>query len=249
MKLDFIARTELQKAAFENGFRVERPGQDFWLCFASATAPGEVWLSADSSNGPWHLAVTHVGVSLELAWPRTSSGPGEAAMQFASLTELYGGLERVYRLSISLPDMPLVEFNKKTSSLPRSTEIERLVVQRIGQDVFRAALLDYWGGHCPLTGISDRALLRASHIVGWAHCDDDAHRLDVHNGLLLSALWDAAFDAGKVSFSDAGGILVHPTLSLPDSEHLLRSGRPLLSGLKPQHLLNLARHRQRYGFN
>jgi hypothetical protein len=29
-------------------------------------------------------------------------------------------------------------------------------------------------------------------------------RLDVHNGLLLSALWDAAFDQGLVSF-DADG--------------------------------------------
>ena len=41
---------------------------------------------------------------------------------------------------------------------------------------------DYWGGRCPLTGITDVALLRASHIVAWAECDD-AHRLDVHNGL------------------------------------------------------------------
>ena len=29
-------------------------------------------------------------------------------------------------------------------------------------------------------------------------------RLDVHNGVLLSALWDAAFDKGLVSF-DGGG--------------------------------------------
>jgi hypothetical protein len=32
-----------------------------------------------------------------------------------------------------------------------------------------------------------------SHIVPWAECDD-ARRLDVDNGLPLSALWDAAFD-------------------------------------------------------
>ena len=28
----------------------------------------------------------------------------------------------------------------------------------------------------------------------WSECSDE-QRLDVHNGLLLSALWDAAFDA------------------------------------------------------
>ena len=53
--------------------------------------------------------------------------------------------------------------------------------------------MDYSGGRCPITGIADTALLlRASHIVPWAECDD-AQRLDIRNGLLLSALWDAAF--------------------------------------------------------
>ena len=63
-----------------------------------------------------------------------------------------------------------------------------------------------------MTGVADPALLRASHIVPWAECDDDAQRLDVYNGLLLSALWDAAFDAGKVSFSDEGEPLFHAEL-------------------------------------
>jgi hypothetical protein len=30
----------------------------------------------------------------------------------------------------------------------------------------------------------------------WPRCNDE-QRLDVHNGLLLSALWDAAFDSGS----------------------------------------------------
>jgi HNH endonuclease len=37
--------------------------------------------------------------------------------------------------------------------------------------------------------------------------------LDVHNGLLLSALWDAAFDKGLVSFADDGTALASQTLS------------------------------------
>jgi len=97
---------------------------------------------------------------------------------------------------------------------PQSEEwlAERLVIQRIGQNVFRDALMDYWGGRCPLTGITEPALLRASHIIPWSDCDD-AQRLDVHNGLLLSALWDAAFDQGLVSFADDGSPLVGPQLS------------------------------------
>jgi predicted restriction endonuclease len=69
--------------------------------------------------------------------------------------------------------------------------------------------MDYWEGRCPITGITDPALLRASHIVAWAECDD-AQRLDVHNGLLLSALWDAAFDTGLVSFADDGTVRASP---------------------------------------
>lgn len=47
-------------------------------------------------------------------------------------------------------------------------------------------------------------MLRASHIVPWKSCKDDAHRLDVHNGVLLSALWDAAFDRVMVTFGEGG---------------------------------------------
>src|SRR5262245_59323806 len=87
-----------------------------------------------------------------------------------------------------------------------------LVIQRIGQDVFRDALMHYWGGRCPLAGITDPALSRASHIVPWADCTDE-QRLDVYNGLLLSAVWDAAFDQGFVSFADDGAVLASPRLS------------------------------------
>jgi predicted restriction endonuclease len=84
------------------------------------------------------------------------------------------------------------------------------VVQRVGQDVFRKALMDYGDGRCAVTGLSDPALLRASHIVRWADCASDAERLDVHNGLLLSALWDAAFDAHLVTFDDDGRAVFGP---------------------------------------
>lgn len=93
-------------------------------------------------------------------------------------------------------------------------EAERLVMQRIDQDIFRARLMDYWQGRCPLTGISDSALLRASHIVPWAECESDAERLDIHNGLLLSALWDAAFDRALVTFDEQG----RPEFSISLSE-------------------------------
>jgi hypothetical protein len=129
-----------------------------------------------------------------------SGAPGGTTFSLVTLEELHHALDRTYRLSVSLPDAPLQKFLSETSGAPRSTEAERFVIQRVGQDVFRQALMKYWNGCCPLTGITDPALLRASHIVPWSECETDAQRLDVHNGLLLSALWDAAFDSGLVSF-------------------------------------------------
>jgi hypothetical protein len=243
----FIIRTEAQKAAWDNGYHLERGAEEAWLRYASTTARGDIWLAAASHAGPWFLAVDHPGVAMELAASTADIvGPGVARFVYASLSELYTALERLYRLGVSLPDNPLVEFRKRTADLPRSTEVERLVVQRVGQNLFREALLEYWNHRCPLTEISEPALLRASHIVPWAECDDDAHRLDVHNGLLLSALWDAAFDAGLVSFSDEGRVLIHPRLKEIDRAKLLCGTAPRLTGLTHGHFANLARHRTRF---
>jgi len=120
-----------------------------------------------SPRGPWLISIDHPGVAAELATlpPSRLTGPGRATYEFATLTALHAALNRVYKLGVSLPDAPLLRFRAQTARLPQTTEAERLVVQRIGQDIFRAALMDYWGGRCPITGIIDPALLRALHIV------------------------------------------------------------------------------------
>jgi hypothetical protein len=152
------------------------------------------------------------------------------------------------QLSTSLSVPLLEEFDQQTKNLPRSTEAERFYIQRVGQQIFRTELLAHWERRCPLTGISNKKMLRASHIVPWAKCDDDAHRLDVNNGLLLSSLWDSAFDAGLVSFDDAGKVLLSPTLSAHDRDQLLKGTTGRIKDLKPQHLANLARHRRMHKF-
>jgi hypothetical protein len=247
----FVVRTEAQKAAWDNGFRLERgvePGG--WLRYASTTAHGEIWIAGVPPRGPWLLSIDHPGVASELAMLPASpvSGPGLATFSFDTLTAVHAALDRVYKLGVSLPDAPLDRFRAQTANLPQTTEIERLVVQRIGQDIFRAALMDYWGGRCPITGITDPALLRASHIVPWAKCDD-VQRLDVHNGLLLSALWDAAFDAGLVGFANDGTVLASPELSAAARTALGIEKAPRLPNLRAAHHANLASHRARHGFS
>jgi hypothetical protein len=210
----FVVRTEAQKAAWDNGYRLERGVESGWLHYASTTAPGSVWIAGASNHRHWLLSLDHSGVAAEIGTLPASpvTGPGHATFMLPSLTELHLVLDRVYKLAMSLPAAPLDRFKAKTAGLPRTTEAERMVIQRIGQDVFRDALMDYWGSRCPLTGIQEPALLRASHIVPWADCNDEK-RLDVHNGLLLSALWDAAFDKGLISFADDGKVLTSAHLS------------------------------------
>ena len=244
----FIVRTEAQKAAFDNGFRIERGTENGWMQFASATARGDIWIAGGSQVGPWLLSVSHPGVAAELAAVGEAvAGPGVATFVCSSLPALYAAAERSYQLGVSLPDAPLDQFRRCVADLPRTTEAERLVVQRVGQSIFRDALLEYWNGRCPMTGITDPALLRASHIVPWAECDNDAQRLDVYNGLLLSALWDAAFDAGRVSFANTGELLLHAGLGVLERNVLTERAAPRLKGMTSNHFLNLARHRARFG--
>jgi HNH endonuclease len=239
----FIVREECEKAASQNGFRRVLGETAGWAAFGSTTAQGIIHLAAIEAQGPWFLALDHRGIIAELGLPPADvPGPGCVRHVLDNLGALYLALHRVYELAISLPDAPLREFEARVSGLPRTTEVERLVIQRIGQDIFRARLIDYWQGRCPLTGISDAALLRASHIIPWAECESDAERLDVHNGLLLSALWDAAFDRALVTFDDEGTPEISPSLS-GQARAELRWSSPI--SLTDEHRRRLARHRER----
>jgi hypothetical protein len=236
----FVTRQECDKLAFQNGFRRTHGEDAGWRRYGSTTAQGAIWLSRGDEG--WLLALDHAGViaEIELA-PTEVPGPGLARYAFADLGALYAVMPRLYQLAASLPDAPLEVFREKVKTLPQTTEAERLVVQRVGQDIFRASLMDYWQGRCSLTGIADAPLLRASHIIPWKLCDSDAERLNVHNGLLLSALWDAAFDKGLVSFDDEGRPMFSPGLS-EGAREALRWQAPIPLG--SEHRKRLTWHRE-----
>jgi HNH endonuclease len=243
MPPNFTTRVEATKAAADNGYRLIRESPGAWLRFASTTAPDDIFI-AHSLSGPWLLSIQHEGVAREFGLSH-HQGPAVCTLAFPSLRDLHHAINRTYRLSVSLPQLPLKSFEEQTSALPRETEAERTVIARVGQDIFRHALMEYWDGTCPLTGITDPALLRASHIVPWAECEDDSLRLNVYNGLLLSSLWDAAFDSGLINFNPEGVPMVSPRLSDKAAAALRLDAAPILHGLTPQHELLLKRHRQR----
>ena len=80
------------------------------------------------------------------------------------------------------------------------TETTASVKQRRGQDYFRNAVLNNYGGRCGVTGLAMRELLIASHILPWG--THAAERLNVRNGICLSRLHDAAFDRYLIGFDD-----------------------------------------------
>ena len=87
------------------------------------------------------------------------------------------------------------------------TERDVLARARVGQGKFRDDLLKRWNNRCAVSGLDRTELLRASHIKPWSGSDNH-ERLDPCNGLLLSSVYDAAFDAKLISFSDSGEMIV-----------------------------------------
>jgi hypothetical protein len=238
-----IVRNEITQAAYQNGWRIDDGVEDGWFLRRSASAPGRVAIAGAGPQGPWFLAVDHPGIALELKASAVDlAGPGIARFMISDTKELHAVLGRTWDLAVSLPDHPLRRFETETAGLSRNTEAERLVVQRRGQDVFRDSLLRYWGGCCPLTGITDTQLLRASHMKPWADCETDAERLDPYNGVLLSALWDSAFDAGLISFDEQGELLLSSYLTAAARE-ALGVAKPI--DLRPEHQCYLRWHRER----
>lgn len=245
--------SRLAKAAVDNGFDQELPytpsdGND-WLAFASTQCPLRIWL------GTFGKAVYLAGFSQlnvarslgEYGTPLTSPLP-QGALGGRSVTDipsLHRLLRRAFQLSKTLPHELLHTFEKQTATLPRATEAERLVIQRVGQDLFRKGLLEYWEGRCALTGLAVPELLRGSHIKPWAHCETDAERLDVWNGILLAPHLDAVFDRGFITLNDDGSVVISSALD-DAARRVLGLDQPLrVRGLGAGHRNYLPWHRER----
>ena len=229
-----LERIRLEKAAADCGFeRTAILNQDGVLELRSAQFPEIVCLSSQGA----------VGYRLVASLPALLDNPGGGSVLVSGVEQLYAVLQHASAVARNLPNRIADQFRAKTKGLPTSTEAERLVLQRVGQDLFRIALLDFWRGRCCVTGLAVPSLLRASHIKPWAKCESDNERLDVFNGLLLAPHIDALFDGGWVSFSDQGGLLVSKELSSASRHQLGVVTEWSIKGLTPSHSMHLMYHR------
>ncbi len=239
----------MRKAATDAGFDLELPATGEWLCFGTSRSPVRVWLTS-LADALFVAAVSQHNVAQALAdhgVAHVNPLPvGAAGARCVTSVEALGALlYRVVPLARTLPDELLHVFQANIAGLPRTTEVERMVVQRVGQDVFRVGLLEYWQGRCAVTGLAVPQLLRASHIKPWADCPTDAERLDVFNGLLLAPQLDAAFDRGLVTFADDGRVIVSGKLDSASRGLLGINGAMQVGGLKAEHWKYLVWHRKK----
>jgi hypothetical protein len=126
------------------------------------------------------------------------------------------------------------------------TDQDAIIKARLGQGRFRADVIDVWGC-CAVTGCTEIVVLRASHIKPW-RMSDNRERLDPFNGLLLIPNLDALFDAGLVSFSDTGKILLSARITGHDLSLLGVHAEMKLSKVPPRTRAYLAEHRRLHGF-
>lgn len=170
----------------------------------------------------------------------------------STIDQLSVVFRRAAALAHSLPNQAENDFEsaleaelKKLPEEIRNTEVERMVRQRVGQDTYRKAMLDYWGGACAVTGVAIPEVLRASHALPWAECESDAQRLDVFNGFLLAANLDALFDRFLISFDRKGVVITSDLISSQNRDCLGLNANLQLRWLTERHENYLQSHRAR----
>jgi hypothetical protein len=140
-----------------------------------------------------------------------------------------------------------VELEAVMTAAAVPTETQRLILARVGQGEFRRKLEQRWEHACALTGVRERAVLRAAHIQRWADSDNHA-RLDVDNGLLLRADIDGLFEYGLVTFNDDGQIDLSRLPSMTAEALGLHSRMRLRLPPNKAQRAYLAEHRARHAF-
>jgi hypothetical protein len=249
-----IKRALIEKAGHDHGFEQTVSATGSALTLGSARHPAKAEVSWAQQGYAMALMQGPATLPSELArsvadWPR--AGDAYVANSDGQLAQW---LRRASALAQSLPNQAAVDFDTQVqqalAALPAadslSTEVQRLVRQRVGQDRYRQAMLSYWGGACAVTGLALAPALRASHAKPWADCTTDAERLDVFNGFLLSANLDALFDKFLISFSDAGEMLIGSSLSLADRHLLGLSNGLKLRWVAAGHAKYLPHHRDQF---
>jgi hypothetical protein len=247
--MNTLDRALIEKTGREHGWENILISNEEAVVLASGRHKAVVKISEADAPASWFIEISGTLIKKEL----NRSFPGTMHRDGRFLAEgndpLAWILRRSAELAQALPDQAYRNYKDRVkhdleNSGPPETEVERLIRKRVGQSVFRDALMDYWEGACAVTGIHLPEILRASHIKPWARCDTDEERLDVFNGFLLSANLDALFDRGLVTFDETGKLICSEQLSDAHKSILQLKEGLHLRWISSEHLGYLTWHRE-----
>ena len=211
MDISTIERTILEKCTKDAGWEIDSNSKSDCINLFSSFFT-ETSTIRKTSDGSFVIRFSKAFSKSHFDSDINFNSNGEFAFSLQESLTLSGSLKRIAELFASLPDNPLEQYQKKLAEFSdteiQKTEAERIVKERVGQDIYRDALMNYWGGACAITGCTLKEALRASHAKPWKDCTSDAERLNVYNGFLLTANLDALFDKGYISFTDDGLIMI-----------------------------------------
>lgn len=248
--MNTLERALIEKAGSEHGWENVLESTEARIALGSARHHARATIKKRENEDGWRIELPGRLMQQELARSFPSQAVGDGDFTAHDITQLARLLRRAAELALSLPKQAAETYQDRITKLlakvpAGGTEVERIVKQRVGQDTFREALMDYWGGACAVTGIALPEVLRASHAKPWADCKNDNERLDVFNGFLLVANLDALFDRGLISFDESGGVIISPRL-YADQRTTLRLGDGMhLRWLAPEHHTYMEWHREK----
>lgn len=246
--MNTLERTLIEKAGYAHGWENVRESTPGRVVMYSARHKVEAHVTPTDKAMIWQVNFPKGPPIAELVRSLPEQHMGDDTFRAADEASLGRLLRRAAELAMSLPNQAAEQYGAEVAKLeanpPNTTEVLALLKQRRGQDLFRQALMDYWGGACAVTGIAIPELLRASHAKPWAKCATDNERLNVFNGFLLCAHLDVLFDQGLMTFDELGMAVFSPRLDIEILTKLAINQPIKLRWLTAQHSPFLAWHRE-----
>ena len=196
--------SSIQSAAYGNLFECsthEENGRD--IVFSSMSHENEVGVMDDGEELLFTSLLNTEGLKAKFLKLATEDGLVVRHPK-NDLTNHLALLGELFHAAATLPPDP-------NAVLPERTVRIATVRARLGQHRYKVSQAEMWGNACAVTGITEPALLRASHAKPWSDAND-AERLDPANGFPLVVHLDALFDAGLISFDSDGSMMISPRL-------------------------------------
>ena len=248
MDYSTVERTLIEKCAKDAGWEIGIEGSASCINVFSSFFKETAFIQKNNVS-TFVLSLSRKLDEKYLCLPVSFDSDGDYIFSLYDADMLSSLLKRAAELYVSFPDNPLEEYKKKLADFSdaeiEKTEAERIVKERVGQDIYRNALIKYWQGACAVTGCTVNEALKASHAKPWKDCTSDAERLNVYNGFLLSANLDALFDKGYVSFTEEGKIMISASISSEDLQRLGIYSDMKLRWIEKEHLEFLDYHHKK----